>query len=73
MTMVFNLHTSVLANEVIDALKIAPNGIYVDCTIGRGGHVDLMLNKCPNITIIGIDKDLMAINFLKSKLLKSYI
>lgn len=71
MTMEFNLHTSVLANEVIDALKIAPNGIYVDCTIGRGGHVDLMLNKYPNITIIGIDKDLMAINFLKSKFEKN--
>lgn len=71
MTMEFNIHTSVLANEVIDALKIAPNGIYVDCTIGRGGHVDLMLNKCPNITIIGIDKDLMAINFLKSKFEKN--
>ncbi len=65
--MEFNLHTSVLINETIDALKIEPNGIYVDCTIGRGGHVDLMLAKYPNITIIGIDKDLTAINFLKSK------
>ena len=31
-------HTPVLLNEVIDALEIKPNGIYIDCTMGGGGH-----------------------------------
>ena len=31
-------HKSVMVNEVVDALNINPNGIYVDCTVGGGGH-----------------------------------
>lgn len=31
-------HKSVMVNEVVDALNINPNGIYVDCTLGGGGH-----------------------------------
>ena len=31
-------HKSVLLNETIDALKIKPDGIYVDGTLGGGGH-----------------------------------
>ena len=32
------LHKSVLLNETIDSLNIKPEGIYVDCTLGGGGH-----------------------------------
>lgn len=31
-------HISVLLNETIDMLHIKDDGIYVDCTLGRGGH-----------------------------------
>lgn len=31
-------HTPVLFSEVIEGLNIQKNGIYVDCTLGRGGH-----------------------------------
>ncbi|MBL0145520.1 MAG: 16S rRNA (cytosine(1402)-N(4))-methyltransferase RsmH [Chitinophagaceae bacterium] len=37
-------HIPVLLNEVIDALNIKPNGIYVDCTFGGGGHSKAILN-----------------------------
>ena len=38
-------HVPVLYQEVIDALNIQPNGIYVDCTFGGGGHAKGILEK----------------------------
>ncbi len=38
-------HVPVLYNEVIHALNIQPNGVYVDCTFGGGGHAKGILEK----------------------------
>jgi 16S rRNA (cytosine1402-N4)-methyltransferase len=38
-------HTPVLLKEVVDGLKIVPDGIYVDCTFGGGGHSNAILQK----------------------------
>jgi len=38
-------HVPVLYNEVIEALNIQPNGVYVDCTFGGGGHAKGILEK----------------------------
>jgi len=38
-------HVPVLLNEVIDGLRINPDGIYVDCTFGGGGHSKAILQK----------------------------
>ena len=38
-------HIPVMLNEVIDGLDIKENGIYVDCTIGGGGHSREILKK----------------------------
>ena len=40
-----NYHTPVLFNEAMDALNIQPNGIYVDCTFGGGGHSKGILER----------------------------
>ena len=57
-------HKSVMIDEVIASLKPFDNEIYVDCTVGAGGHSKNILDtaKC---RVIGIDKDPEAISICK--------
>ncbi|MFY9284089.1 MAG: 16S rRNA (cytosine(1402)-N(4))-methyltransferase RsmH [Miniphocaeibacter sp.] len=61
-------HISVLLNETIEGLKIKPNGIYVDCTLGGGGHSLEIAKKLKNGRLICIDQDIEAIEAAKIKL-----
>jgi 16S rRNA (cytosine1402-N4)-methyltransferase len=55
-------HISVLLEESIIGLAIKPDGVYIDCTFGRGGHSGLILNNLgPNGRLIAIDRDPTAI------------
>ena len=55
-------HISVLLTEAIDGLAIDPNGCYIDCTFGRGGHSSLILSKLStNGRLLAIDRDPSAI------------
>ena len=64
-------HKSVLLDEVIKHLNIKPNGTYVDCTLGGGGHSKAILKKLNKGQLIAFDKDQEAIAF-NQKLLKDY-
>jgi 16S rRNA (cytosine1402-N4)-methyltransferase len=62
-------HVSVLLNECIEALDIKENGIYVDCTMGGGGHSLEVLKKLKGTgRLIGIDQDTNAIAAAKERL-----
>lgn len=55
-------HDAVLLEEAVEALVIDPNGIYIDCTFGRGGHSRAILSHLSEEgRLIGFDKDLQAI------------
>lgn len=54
-------HISVLLNECIENLNIKPDGIYVDGTLGLGGHSEQILKKLTTGRLIGIDRDESAI------------
>lgn len=55
-------HVTVLLHEAVEALAIRPDGIYVDCTFGRGGHSRAMLEKLGERgRLIAIDRDAAAI------------
>jgi 16S rRNA (cytosine1402-N4)-methyltransferase len=57
-----NAHISVLLTEAVDGLNIDPDGCYIDCTFGRGGHSSLILSKLSsNGRLIAIDRDPSAI------------
>ena len=59
--MEFN-HTSVLLTETIEQLHIRPDGIYVDGTLGGGGHAYEVLKRLTDGgRLIGIDQDADAI------------
>lgn len=63
-------HIPVLFNETIDSLNIKPDGIYVDCTSGGGGHSSAIASRLKNGRLISIDRDPEAIEILKERLSK---
>lgn len=62
-------HTSVLLNETIENLKIKPDGIYVDGTLGGGGHAEQICSRLSEEgTLLGIDKDEDALKAASERL-----
>lgn len=64
------MHKSVLLEESIDGLNIKENGVYVDCTLGFGGHSSEILKRLKKGLLIAIDQDDMAIKASKERLSK---
>ena len=54
-------HYPVMLDEVIKVLNIKPDGIYIDLTLGRGGHSVKILEKLDTGILISFDKDIDAI------------
>lgn len=62
-------HIPVLFQETIDSLQIQPDGVYVDCTAGGGGHSKAILERLSEKgTLIAIDRDPEAIEILQTRL-----
>lgn len=64
------MHYSVLLNESIDGLNIQENGIYVDGTLGYGGHSEEILKKLKDGHLYAFDNDIDAIEYSKKRLSK---
>ena len=60
-------HIPVLFNETIDALNVRPDGIYVDCTAGGGGHCAAVAERLTTGRIIAIDQDPEAVANLQER------
>lgn len=61
-------HVSVLLNEAIDYLAIKEDGIYVDCTLGGGGHSSVILSKLTSGHLYAFDQDDYAIQKAETRL-----
>jgi len=61
-------HVSVLLHEAIDSLSVKEDGIYVDLTLGRGGHSKEILKRLKNGHLYAFDKDDEAIEESKENL-----
>ncbi len=58
-----------LVNEVLEGLNLSPGGIYVDGTLGLGGHSEAMFQRCPEIEIVlGLDRDSEALEQARRRL-----
>lgn len=63
-------HISVLLNEAIEYLNIKQSGIYVDATLGFGGHSSEILKRLSDGKLIAFDKDVTAFDYSKDRLSK---
>ena len=61
-------HYSVMLHETIEGLRIKPDGIYVDGTLGGAGHSSVIASKLKNGRLIGIDQDRDAIEAATKRL-----
>ena len=64
-------HKPVLFDEVMDNIITDKDAVYVDCTLGGGGHTEGILeNSSKNSKVVAIDQDVQAIEFAKKRLEK---
>ena len=62
-------HVTVLLNEAVENLKIKPDGVYVDCTLGGGGHSRKILSQLnENGRLFSFDQDQTAIEYNQKSL-----
>ncbi|MBN1622611.1 MAG: 16S rRNA (cytosine(1402)-N(4))-methyltransferase RsmH [Endomicrobiales bacterium] len=68
--MLYTKHVPVMINEVDNYLINKRNGLYVDCTLGDGGHSGYLLNKYPHLNILAFDWDEDSVKAAKNNLEK---
>lgn len=61
-------HRSVLLDEVLEAFEPISDGLVVDCTLGLGGHSEALLKSKESISVLGVDRDLVAIKCAEDRL-----
>lgn len=62
-------HVTVLLNEAVENLNIKPDGVYVDCTLGGGGHTQKILSQLNEKgRLFSFDQDQTAIGYNQKKL-----
>ncbi|CAN5539699.1 16S rRNA (cytosine(1402)-N(4))-methyltransferase RsmH [soil metagenome] len=65
-----NLHKPVLLTETVELLNPQADEVFVDATLGLGGHAEAILAAADTTKVIGIDQDLEAIGFASARLEK---
>ena len=63
------MHIPVLVQEVLEWLAVRPEGVYVDATVGAGGHAQAILEKLTTGRLLALDKDPVAIEIARENLL----
>jgi len=62
------LHTPVLLDEVLEWLRIRPEGTYVDATVGTGGHALAIAERLTTGRLVGLDRDPKALEIARERL-----
>ncbi|MCT6823150.1 MAG: 16S rRNA (cytosine(1402)-N(4))-methyltransferase RsmH [Apilactobacillus sp.] len=65
-------HETVLLKEAVEGLNINPEGVYIDCTLGGGGHSARILSQLTTGHLYSFDQDQVAIDYNQDNL-KQYI
>ena len=61
-------HIPVMLGECIDGSDIKPDGVYLDCTLGGGGHSEKIVSQLQGGKLIAVDKDIEAIKSSQARL-----
>ncbi len=67
------VHLPVMLDRCVELLSVSlnkPESIYVDGTLGMGGHAEAVLQANPNATLVGIDRDQQALDLATQRLSK---
>jgi 16S rRNA (cytosine1402-N4)-methyltransferase len=62
------LHQPVMLGEVVEWLRPAEGGIFIDCTVGLGGHAEALLSASAGTRLIGFDRDAEALALTRTRL-----
>jgi len=61
-------HEPVLLDEVLSFLRPGEGGLFIDCTVGLGGHTEAILEASPEAEVIGLDRDLESLQLARARL-----
>lgn len=61
-------HRPVMPEEVIEMLAPGRGGLIVDATLGMGGHTELILDRFPNVRVMGLDRDAESLVLARERL-----
>ena len=61
-------HNPVMTTEVLKAMQVSSGGRYIDCTLGEGGHTEVILTaSAPDGEVLGIETDLEALEVARKR------
>lgn len=61
-------HLPVMADEIVAVVAPVPSGTFVDCTVGGGGHAEAVLDALDHLSVLGIDRDPVALDATRNRL-----
>ena len=61
-------HTPVMLREVLEWLRVKPDGTYIDATLGAGGHSEAIARKLTSGRLISLDRDAQALAMARERL-----
>ena len=61
-------HQPAMCGEVVETLRVVPDGVMVDATVGGGGHALALLDAHPGLDLVGLDRDPSALDAARRRL-----
>ncbi|MGH9071489.1 MAG: 16S rRNA (cytosine(1402)-N(4))-methyltransferase, partial [Acidimicrobiales bacterium] len=61
-------HRPVMESEVLELFAPLPSGLVLDATVGGGGHADAILEEFPHLSLLGFDRDELAVDAARERL-----
>ncbi|HET9546846.1 MAG TPA: 16S rRNA (cytosine(1402)-N(4))-methyltransferase RsmH [Desertimonas sp.] len=61
-------HEPVMVDEIVTVFTPVPPGTVLDATLGGGGHAEALLDQCPHLSVLGLDRDEQALSAARRRL-----